>query len=85
MFVKLITFKAMMFLGYITPMNDSPEGVDMYLLNLPNGTVIEYAYKAEILEYIKTGVFEYDDTLEESVDFDYDPWTAVEEWEEDRD
>jgi len=83
MFVKLITFKVMMFLGYITPMNDSHEGVDMYLLSLPDGTVIEYAYKEEILNYIETGEFHYDDTLEDSVD--YDPWTAVEEWEEDRD
>lgn len=83
MFVKLIIFKVMMFLGYITPMNDSHEGVDMYLLRLPNGTVIEYAYKAEILEYIETGEFHYDDTLEDGVD--HDTWTAIEDWEEDRD
>jgi hypothetical protein len=29
---------------------------------------IEYAYKAEIIQYLETGVFSYDDTLDDKVD-----------------
>ena len=29
---------------------------------------IEYAYKAEIIQYLETGVFTYDDTLDDKVD-----------------
>ena len=79
MFVKLITFKEMMFLGYITPMNDFHEGRELFTLKLSDGSTVEYVYKEEILNYMDTGMFEYNE------DLDYDTWTAVEEWEEDRD
>jgi hypothetical protein len=29
-----------------------------------DGKVVDYAYKAEILEYIETGTFEYNEDLE---------------------
>ena len=40
------------------------DGHKQYALFFKNGKVVDYAYKAEILEYIKTGTFEYDETLE---------------------
>lgn len=30
---------------------------------------IEYAYKAEIIQYLETGVFVYDDTIDDPVDY----------------
>jgi len=36
-----------------------------YHLILDEDYVIEYAYEAEILKYIETGVFMYDDFLED--------------------
>ena len=30
---------------------------------------IEYAYKAEIIQYLETGVFTYDETLDDPVDY----------------
>lgn len=43
---------------------DTNEGKDLYSLHCKNGQVIELAYKAEILEYIETGTFEYNEDLE---------------------
>jgi hypothetical protein len=43
------------------------EGRNTYALFFPDGKVVDYAYKAEIIEYIETGTFEYDDTLEDKV------------------
>ena len=50
--------------GTITPAGEH-EGHKMYTVwfNKTN-QVIDYAYKAEVMNYIKTGVFEYDDFLE---------------------
>ncbi len=50
--------------GTITPAGEH-EGHKMYTVwfNETN-QVIDYAYKAEVMNYIKTGVFEYDDFLE---------------------
>ena len=39
-------------------------GHKQYALFFKDGKVVDYAYKAEILEYIKTGTFEYDEDLE---------------------
>lgn len=43
------------------------DGRNQYALFFPDGKVVDYAYKAEIIEYIETGTFEYDDTLEDKV------------------
>jgi hypothetical protein len=40
------------------------DGHKQYALFFKDGKVIDYAYKAEILEYIKTGTFEYNEDLE---------------------
>ncbi len=48
-------------LGTIVPMNDDHEGREMYNLRLPDNSVIEYCYKEEILEYLETGTFEYNE------------------------
>ena len=40
------------------------DGHKQYALFFKDGKVVDYAYKAEILEYIKTGTFEYDEDLE---------------------
>jgi hypothetical protein len=39
--------------------------VELYTLFLLQ---IEYAYKAEIIQYLETGAFTYDETLEDPVD-----------------
>jgi len=40
------------------------DGHKQYALFFKDGKVVDYAYKAEILEYIKSRTFEYDETLE---------------------
>ena len=40
------------------------DGHKQYALFFKDGKVVDYAYKGEILEYIKTGTFEYDEDLE---------------------
>lgn len=40
------------------------DGHKQYALFFKDGKVIDYAYKAEILEYIETGTFEYNEDLE---------------------
>ena len=40
------------------------DGHKQYALFFNNGKVIDYAYKSEILEYIETGTFEYNEDLE---------------------
>jgi hypothetical protein len=39
------------------------DGRKQYVLFFKNGKVVDYAYKAEILEYIETGTFEYNEDL----------------------
>ena len=40
------------------------DGHKQYALFFKDGKVIDYAYKSEILEYIETGTFEYNEDLE---------------------
>ena len=40
------------------------DGHKQYALFFKDGKVIDYAYKGEILEYIETGTFEYNEDLE---------------------
>ena len=39
------------------------DGHKQYALFFEDGKVIDYAYKGEILEYIETGTFEYNEDL----------------------
>lgn len=42
---------------------DEDTGRSMYTIMLPD-TTIEYAYEAEVKQYIKTGTFTYNDQLQ---------------------
>lgn len=44
---------------------DDVDGRTIYSIPSAN---IEYAYKAEIIQYLETGTFNYDETLEDPVD-----------------
>ena len=59
---KLI-FIWMLLTNQVTPSGEN-DGHQMYHIILKDNTVIEYAYKSEILIYIETGTFKYDDSLE---------------------
>ena len=50
--------------GVIVP-SDDVDGRTIYAI--PSAK-IEYAYKEEIIRYLETGIFQYDDTLDDSVD-----------------
>jgi hypothetical protein len=50
--------------GVIIP-TDKVDGRTIY--SIPSAG-IEYAYKAEIIQYLETGTFTYDETLEDPVD-----------------
>ena len=50
--------------GVIIP-TDDVDGRTIY--SVPSAG-IEYAYKAEIIQYLETGTFTYDETLEDPVD-----------------
>jgi hypothetical protein len=47
--------------GVITP-TDNVDGRKVYTLRIED-KIIEYAYKGEILEYLETGTFEYNEKL----------------------
>jgi len=50
--------------GVIVP-SDDVDGRTIY--SIPSMD-IEYAYKSEIIQYLETGVFMYDETLDDKVD-----------------
>ena len=43
------------------------DGRTIYTIHTKS-THIKYAYKAEVLQYLKTGVFVYDETIDDPVD-----------------
>jgi len=49
--------------GVIIP-TDKVDGRTIY--SIPSES-IEYAYKSEIIQYLETGIFKYDDTLDDPV------------------
>jgi hypothetical protein len=51
--------------GFIVA-SDDVDGRTIY--SMPSKD-IEYAYKAEIIQYLETGVFTYDDTIDDPVDY----------------
>ena len=57
-------FTLKLYSGVIVP-SDDVDGRTIY--SIPSAG-IEYAYQAEIIQYLETGVFTYDETLDDSVD-----------------
>lgn len=58
----MIKFKFVwMLLTHIVTPQEEHEGRQMYNICFKDGTTIEYAYKEEVLEYIKTGTFKYNE------------------------
>lgn len=62
--IAKLMFTLQLFTGAIVP-SDDVDGRTIY--SIPSAK-IEYAYQAEILRYLETGVFTYDETLDDSVD-----------------
>lgn len=51
--------------GTIIPnKKDHPQDRQTYTIFTKDKKVIEYAYKEEVIEYLKTGTFEYNEDLE---------------------
>ena len=63
LFAKFL-FMIKLHTGFIVPSSD----VDGRIIYSVPTEGIEYAYKAEIIQYLETGVFKYDDTLDDPVD-----------------
>jgi hypothetical protein len=62
MFIKIL-FLIKLHSGFIIADIDV-DGTPLY--TIPS-IQVEYAYKTEVLRYLKTGVFQYDDTLDDPV------------------
>lgn len=62
LFAKIL-FIIKLHTGFIIPTSDV-DGRTIY--SIPSAG-IEYAYKAEIIQYLETGTFTYDDTLDDPV------------------
>lgn len=60
--MSYLIFYIYLLIGTVVPMNETNDGRELYYIKEDN-TVIEYVYKEEILEYIETGTFEYNDFL----------------------
>lgn len=63
LFAKIL-FMIKLYTGFIVPTSD----VDGRIIYSVPTEGIEYAYKAEIIQYLETGVFKYDETLDDPVD-----------------
>jgi hypothetical protein len=53
--------KVILFFYLLTGKVEKVDG--LYTIHTTESSVIEYACEGEVLEYIKTGVFRYDDNL----------------------
>ena len=62
--IAKLMFTLQLYSGAIVP-SDDVDGRTIY--SIPSAK-IEYAYKAEIIRYLETGVFTYDETLDDAVD-----------------
>ena len=56
-----IIFYIMLLNGSITPMNETNDDRELYVLCVEE--CHEYVYREEIIEFIETSTFEYDDFL----------------------
>jgi hypothetical protein len=64
LFIIKLMFTIKLYSGIIIP-TDDVDGRTIY--SIPSAG-IEYAYKIEIIQYLETGIFTYDDTLDDPVD-----------------
>jgi hypothetical protein len=64
LFIIKLMFTIKLYSGIIIP-TDDVDGRTIY--SIPS-VGIEYAYQAEIIQYLETGVFTYDETLDDPVD-----------------
>ena len=64
LFIIKLMFTLKLYSGIIIP-TDDVDGRTIY--SIPSAG-IEYAYKIEIIQYLETGIFTYDDTLDDPVD-----------------
>jgi hypothetical protein len=64
LFIIKLMFTLKLYSGIIIP-TDDVDGRTIY--SIPSAG-IEYAYQAEIIQYLETGVFTYDETLDDPVD-----------------
>jgi hypothetical protein len=62
--MKTIIFIWYLVSGTVVP-QDKVDDRQTYALFFEDGKVVDFAYKAEILEYIETGTFEYDEDRED--------------------
>jgi hypothetical protein len=62
--MKTIIFIWYLVSGTIVP-QDKVEGRQTYALFFEDGKVVDFAFKEEILEYIETGTFEYNEDKED--------------------
>jgi hypothetical protein len=62
--MKTIIFIWYLVSGTIVP-QDKVEGRQTYAVFFEDGKVVDFAFKEEILEYIETGTFEYDEDKED--------------------
>jgi hypothetical protein len=62
--MKTIIFIWYLVSGTIVP-QDKVEGRQTYALFFEDGKVVDFAFKGEILEYIETGTFEYNEDRED--------------------
>lgn len=58
-----IMFSILVDAEVIIPMNEENDGRALYSINPKSGYVIDHAYKGEILNWIQTGKFEYNEDL----------------------
>lgn len=63
--ITTLTFKIMLLLGIIVPMEEQYQERDMYTVYLSDGGIIEHAYKEEVFRYIKTDEFLYEEDCPE--------------------
>jgi len=63
MITKMI-FVWLLCIGQVKYQQNGEDGRKQYALFFEDGTVVDYAYKAEICEYIESGTFEYNEDLE---------------------
>jgi hypothetical protein len=62
--MKTIIFIWYVFTGTVVPQHDV-DGRQTYALFFKDGKVVDFAFKSEILEYIETGTFEYNEDKED--------------------
>lgn len=67
--LKVIIFQTLLMCGIVEPMHDNNEGRELYYLYVLNEDtkevehVYEYAYEEEILHWLETGEFQYNEML----------------------